>query len=362
MKKIFLALFTMLFVSTCVFAQSDLQVLAVVKYNKNETITLKQLKNEVKIAEKEHNRKLTLEERKTMLDSLINQKLVLQAAQKAGVSIPDSAVDAQFVATIAQRIGIPVQTEAQLEQIIMQNTNLSLDEFVKQGSGRSKKEFKEMVKNTAIIQQYIIYSNQEELQKVAPTDKQIRMFYEANKSNFVWKDMAELFVVVVPKGDNAGAAKIKAGDLRDQLMNKKTSKDQIKIQSKNGEAGYSVINDIFENTKPYADILGLTYESYLGLFQEKEGFVSDVFEYNDQYLVFNVVKKYGAKMLAISDIVRPGTTITVYDYIRAGLTQQLQGAFLQQALDSAIAELKTTDNVEMKKTGADLDKLLNWGD
>jgi len=44
MKKIALSMILLLATSVAAFAQSDLQVLAVVKYNKSESITVKQLK------------------------------------------------------------------------------------------------------------------------------------------------------------------------------------------------------------------------------------------------------------------------------------------------------------------------------
>ena len=44
MKKIILALTVFLMAAGAVFAQSDLQPLVIVKYNKSETITVKQLK------------------------------------------------------------------------------------------------------------------------------------------------------------------------------------------------------------------------------------------------------------------------------------------------------------------------------
>ena len=48
MKRFAIALFA-LFMSAAVFAQSDLQVLAVVKLNKNESITVKKLKTRVEM-------------------------------------------------------------------------------------------------------------------------------------------------------------------------------------------------------------------------------------------------------------------------------------------------------------------------
>ena len=71
-------------------------------------------------------------------------------------------------------------------------------------------------------------------------------------------------------------------------------------------------------------------------------------------------KKYDAKMLAIGDVVQPDTTVTVYDYIRGNLTQQKQMQYVQYAAQQLADSLNTSENVEMKKKDAALDKLLSW--
>ena len=113
MKKIALTLMILLLAGASVFAQSDLQVLAVVKYNKNESITVKQLKTRCEVYRKQLNRVLTLEEKKSTLDSLINEKLMLQAAQKEGITIPDSYVDQYFAQAMSQSVGRAI-TEKEL--------------------------------------------------------------------------------------------------------------------------------------------------------------------------------------------------------------------------------------------------------
>ena len=67
-------------------------------------------------------------------------------------------------------------------------------------------------------------------------------------------------------------------------------------------------------------------------------------------------------MLSLSDIVQPETTVTVYDYIRSNLAQQKQMAFVQTAAQEITDSLYKPEYVEEKKTGAALDKLLNWGE
>ena len=83
MKKIISVLSILMFATFAMFAQADLQPLAVVKLNKNESITLRQLKVRCTTYEKQINRTLTVEERKQVLDTLIEEALIVQAAAKA---------------------------------------------------------------------------------------------------------------------------------------------------------------------------------------------------------------------------------------------------------------------------------------
>ena len=72
------------------------------------------------------------------------------------------------------------------------------------------------------------------------------------------------------------------------------------------------------------------------------------------------ISRRAAKMLSISDVVQPETTITVYDYIRSNLGQQKQMQFIQAAAQEISNSLNTPENVERKKTGDALTKLLSW--
>ena len=87
---------------------------------------------------------------------------------------------------------------------------------------------------------------------------------------------------------------------------------------------------------------------------------SDVEETSEDYRFISVIKKYDAKMLTLSDVVQPGTTVTVYDFIKGNLTSQKQSQFLAQSAVEISKALDTPANVDRKKTGDDLTKLLEW--
>jgi len=362
MKKIILVL-TMLFMAAgTVFAQSDLQPLVIVKYNKSETITLKQLKTYCDIQEKQYGQKFTLEQRKQLLTMLVDEKLVLQAAAKAGVTIPDSSVDQYFMEQMSQIVGMNI-TEKQLNEELKKQKNTTLDAELLAQTGMNVTEYKAWLKNQLIIRQYVIQAKQQEMQAAStPTDAEIRGFYEGNKASFVWSDMVKLFVVAVPKGTNADSAKNKINELRNKFVDKKMTKDQIITQSQINGSGYTASEGILPKTEAGAATIGLTYDSILGIYEQNEGYISQVAETDEAYVFLSLTGKYAAKMLGLSDIVQPDSTVTVYEYIRSYLAQQKASTYFSQAAQEIADSLHTPQNVEEKKTGAALDKLINWGD
>lgn len=357
MKKILLATTFLLSIACAVFAQSDLQPLAVVKLNKSETITLRQLKNRVETYQKQSNMQpFTVEQKKEILEAMIDEKLIVQAAQKNGMNITDTQVNQYFLDNISQQVGRSV-TEAEFAAIIKSETDMSLDDFMRQQVGLNVADYKAYLKNQLLAQQYVIQQKQDELSKVAPTDEDIRKFYDLNKASFVQNDMVKIFFVVVPKNDNDSGAKIKAKALLKGVTDKSLSFDKVKADSGKDYQGA----DLFiGKTAQHAQQLGIPYDDLLELFTRDIGYISKLQETDSDFQFYVVRQKYSAKMLSISDLVQPETTITVYDYIKQNLTNQMQGQALIAAVQDITKSLNTPSNVERKKTGKDLDKLLNW--
>ena len=360
MKKIISALSILLLTAGMCFAQSDLQVLTIVKYNKSESITVKQLKTRCDTYEIQLGQKLTLDQKKQVLSALVDEKLVLQAAAKAGITIPDSTVDQYFLEAMSQSIGATV-TEKQLNDYF-KTQGTTLDAELQKQTGMNVADYKTYLKNQLILQQYVIQQRQEQIQAVAPTDAEIRAFYEGNKASFVWSDMVKVMFVGVAKGTNADSAKNKCTELRNKYVDKKLTKDQILAQAQVENSGYSAEEGLLPKTEAGAAQVQLTYESLLGLYEMNVGYVSDVTERDDDYIFIVLTGKYSAKMLSLSDIVMPDSTTTVYEYIRSNLAASKAQSYIQQAAAELATELRKPEYVEEKKTGAALDKLLNWGD
>lgn len=342
------------------FAQADLQVLAIVKLSKSETITVRQLKARVESYQKQRNNTpLGIEDRKKVLEAMIQEKLVIQAATKAGVNITDSTVDQYFLQSVSQSVGQKI-TESEFAELVRQNMGMTLDDYIRGQSGMSLAEYKAYLKNQLIAQQYVVSQKQKELQQVAPSDEEIRAFYELNKTSFVWSDMLKMFLVIVPKEKDAKAAKTKIDTIYNNLKSKKTTITQITTDSKKDKSGYQAGDLLVSKNQSSAQQLGVSYAELLELFKKDVGFVSTVSEQETNYQFFSVQKKFAAKMLEISDIVRPETTTTVYDYIKQTLGQQKQMEYLTKAASDIAKSLDTDANVERKKKGGELNKVLGW--
>ena len=342
------------------FAQSSLQPLAVVKLNGFETVTVKDVKDRVDVYQRQANRTLTPEERSQILESIIDQKLVVQAAHKEGLSLRDSDVEQYFLQNMSQQIGRPF-TEKELADFIRQQTNMSLDEFLKSQVGMGTVEYKAYLKNQLIAQQYVLKQKQSELQSVVATDKEIRDFYQLNKASFVWNDMLRMFLVSVPKGNDAGAASKKIASLMADYKAGKLTADKMRVQARNPEvAGYQAGDLLISKTEQHAMQLGIGYDRLLKIFDEKMNVVSEVKETDRDYQFYVILEKYSAKMLDISDVIQPGSNVTVYEYIKQNVTQQKQSQAMIMAVQDITSKLNTPANVERKKTGKDLEKLLSW--
>ena len=357
MKRIALCSVLFLVGGMLAFAQADLQPLANIKLNKSESITLKQLKNRVESYKLQTGMtSFTVEQKKEILDAMIDEALVVQAAQKAGVNVTDSQVNEYFLNNMAQQIGQQL-TEAQLAQIVKQQTGLSLDQYIKRQVGMTLSEYKAYMKNQLLVSQYIVSQKKGELTSVAPTDGDIRAFYEMNKSSFAQNDILKLFLVLVPKGNDEKAAQKKITSIYEEIKSKKTTPDKLKVAQKS-DATYQAGDLYVSKSTQAAQQLNINYQQLMELFDKNADYVSEITPTDTDFQFYIIRGKYGAKMLGLSDVVQPDSTMTVYEYIRQNLTVQQQNQFMAQAAQELTQQLRTPANFQMLKTGAALDKLL----
>ncbi len=360
MKRIIILHIALITAVSGLWAQSSLQPIAEVKLNKRIPITLGQLKTRVKALEKEIGRTMSFEERKQTLDGLINEYLVVQAAEKEGIRVMDSEVNNYFNEYVSQQLGQRV-TEAQFAKMIKENANMSLDEYMKTQNGMTLAEFKGILKTRLAGERYVMLKKQKEIADLPmPTDSQIRSYYELNKQSFVRPDTVELFLAVAPKGKSAASAEKKIKEIQKKLSANAKSSESIRTESHKKNSGFEAGEVFISKTELAAKQLGIPMEELLKIFTMEKGAVSSVNETPVNYQCFMVLDKKEAKILALSDVVEPGTSVSLYEYIKKMVMMQRQNQALSDAMTDLTNDLRKPQNFTIFKKGADLEKQLSW--
>lgn len=363
MKRFFSLFFLIAVVLSGLYAQSDLQTIAIVKLGKTEPITLQQLKARCTAVEFQYGRPLTVEERKVVLDQLINEKLIIHAAELENIAISGDQLNQLFNEFISRQLGQAV-TEEQFNEMIKQQMGITLDEYMKKSNGMSVAEFKQYLKSQLIAQQYITSKKSDELKKVeAPTDKEISDYYELRKNEFARPDRLTIFLVMAEKGtteESAKAADKLIRDLQSQLKKNPKNADSIAEKGMKDGSGYKAGNVYILKNVASAQQLGITLDGLIEIFDKKDGYLSEITENDANYQFFMVRGKEDAKILTLNDELQPGSGVTVKDYIREGLLAEEQNFLLEQALNDSIVELRKDSNFSYQKSGENLDKVLGW--
>ncbi|MCR4790208.1 MAG: hypothetical protein K5839_03925 [Treponemataceae bacterium] len=367
MKKLSVTCLLLVLLSFSVFAQlnsPDLQVLAIVKYKGTDTITLGTLKNTAK-----NYGNLPLEKKKELLNTMIDDRLLSQAAEKEGFVANDSQANQFFQQQLSQFARQPI-TEQQFSEVLQKQQGITLDQYMKMQTGMSVAEYKKQLKRQIAQNQYIGSKKQDELRKNSTVShEEILSYYNNNRAAFVQPEAVEMFHVIVPKGSDEAAAKKYADELLSQLMNGKLSQEgMISTTEANAKAGktdvkYAAQSITVYRMPEYMQQIGMKQAEFDGLYDNPANLkkYSKVEEVGDSFRFYYPIEKTETKFLGINDVVQKGTTATVYKYIENMLGMQKQQAAIVAARAELAKSLRDESSVQLVKTGADLDALLaNW--
>ena len=106
--------------------------------------------------------------------------------------------------------------------------------------------------------------------------------------------------------------------------------------------------------------LGISMDALLKIFGMQVNQVSDVTETANDFQCFLVQEKYPAKILELSDVVKPGTNVTLYEYIKRNMQAQSTNQAIGNALTQLINDLRKPENYHILPSDAELDSILSW--
>jgi parvulin-like peptidyl-prolyl isomerase len=314
--------------------QNDLQTVAIVRLTKSEPITVKQFRTEVERVQKTSGRTLTAAQRRQVLDSMINERLAIQAAERDRVTVAEAELTQQIQEmrnNMAQSIGRP-PSDAEFAQAILSQTGLDINAFREQ----TRKQF--------LVQKYLMSKKQSVFQTLQqPTDVEVQNYYELSKAQMVRPQTVRLSMIQIAFGEDA-AARTRARDLANRLFQEVGTSpakfDEVSLRAQSPNSGYEAGDaGYIPRNLQTQQVVG---QAFLDIaFNLKQGEVSRLIEGVRGFQIIKITETYDQKNLELDDIYQLGTRITVREYIRRGLLQEREQEVLTKATQELIAELRT---------------------
>ena len=333
MKRI---LFVILCLSAAIsgFSQQDLQPAATVNLIRTEAITVRQLRTQVQRYEQANNRTFTQAERLQILDVMINERLVLQGAERDRVTVTDNEVSQQITAlrnNLAQQLGRQ-PTDAEYAQAVMNDSGLDVNAF------------REEIRKQMIMQKYLMQKKGDLINSVrSPTEEEIVREYNLLRSELMRPETIRFTMIQVPYGADA-AARSRARTLMDNLIreinNDPARFDDVVSRSVAPNSGYQAGDaGYIPRTQEARNALGQQFMDIA--FNLRQGQVSQIIEGAQGYQVIKVTENHAPRLLELNDIFQLGTRVTVREYLGQMMLQQRQQNIINQASQELVAEFRS---------------------
>ena len=279
-------------------------------------------------------RELTALEKRQILDALVNDELLLQAAARANVRVTQQE--------ISSYLDLQRQQWSQ-----MLGTALTDDQFrqqVQRQTGSTWTEYAEDVTNELIKLKYV---RQEKADLFAtmlvPSQNEIQQFYEEQATSFTNPAMVSfrhIYVDLRGKSDaQREGSRLQIADLRREIRDGAATFDGISRRSLDdpgfsaADFGYLLRNDPRNQT-----LLGRTFID--GVFALDTDDVSEVLESNVALHIVLITDKRSPRILGLDDPILPGQNVTVRQQISELLAAQKEQEALGAAVDDLVAGLR----------------------
>jgi parvulin-like peptidyl-prolyl isomerase len=337
----------------------ETQPVAIVRLSRSQPVSVKEFKDYVNwmnlsrrnSQDASEQAPLSADERRKILDTISNQLLACQAAEKDNITVTDKeisqAVDEELkplLEAMTQRLGrVPSDTE--------------LDNELRTQTGMGRAGFKEQIRRSLLTNRYLQVKKQALFQSVKPpTDAEIQKIYDEVKGKslleggFLRPDTIRIKMIWIPpaNGDRAKALE-KANQLLKQIGGDAGKFDEVVDDSRKPNSGYMGGDGpyLYKNEQVRA-AMGIDF--YDTAFRLKQGEVSKLLERPDGYYIIKVTETLRQKTLALEDVYRledPRRT-TVKNYIYMSEAQKRQLEAYEKASLELVADLKKQGSVEIK--------------
>lgn len=316
-----------------VFAQADLQPVAIVKLAKTEPITVRQYRSELAKMEAQAKRALTDEEKRQVLDLMIDERLVLQAADRDRITVTENEVSQnvqQMRLMMSQQLGREM-TQAEFESAL------------KSEGGIDFATYKEGIRKQLIAQKYLMTKKRADFEAMkAPSAEEIQTAYELNQTKLVRPHTVKASMILVPpdgSADGQQKARALSEKLAAEIGKDPAVFDQVALRARTPDSGYQAdTGAIVPRIPEVYDMFGSSFVTKLFALRIDE--VSTVVETPRGFVIAKPIEIYGQKLLSLDDPYQPGGRATVREYLGNQLLQKKQSAVLEKATRDLLDELR----------------------
>ena len=277
-----------------------------------------------------------------ILDSMIQEILLKQAAEESKIRVSDAEVDAYInqVRQTAESQQGGQFTDQQFRDIVFQQTGLSWDVY--------RESIREQRNTIAFVRQ----EKQELFDAVEPpTDEAIESQYLKNATNFTNPEIVRLSEIFVDTRNlnslEKQAARERAEIIYKAYENGEGTFEELVLQYSDdtqsrytgGDKGFFARND------PRGAAYGETY--FDAIFSLETDTVSNVISSNVGYHIVKVTDHRYPKLLTIDEPIYPWDETTVRQFIRNALLEQIEQQVFQQALQQLVDELRLEAEIKI---------------
>jgi parvulin-like peptidyl-prolyl isomerase len=317
MKRSLAAALIALLAASSLVAQATIdKPAATLKLTKAEVISVRQFKAVVDKIESGAGQKLTADQRKQLLDKMVDDLLFAQYCERERIIVSDSEINAAL-AQMKASLG-PNADDAKLE-IALKAQGVYTDA-------------RTYIRQQLLLQAFLKAKKADELKAIKePTADEILQAYELYKSQLVRADTLRLSVVFVDLRNLAGDDKKKSADaLRAaaaQIKANPAKFDEYVLRSTDASSLVKANSNFYvEKTPQSVSVYGNVFMD--AVFKMKAGEISDVIENEAGLQVVRVNEILPQKMLTLSDPLPGNPKATVQDYLKYVLATKKQNDVL----------------------------------
>ena len=301
MKKLLLGIFITL---TAVFSLTaqDMAV-ATVRLEKTEPVSGKQLEQTIQAIEQQQGKPLTEDEKKAVLDQMIDQVLIIQAAEAdRNIQISDDEIRQAGMKLLSQQLqsmgaippGAQLTDEDQYKQVLAQQ-------------GVNLAEYEDTIRKQLLAEKYITSSDPEAFKSIGPaSDEELNNEYQRRISEFVVSDSIWFNHIFFNTQNltpaEASAKKEEAEEVYRKLMNTSvTFAEMVASESEDNvsKARGGLIGPVMKGDAVAEKLYGDVFMTKL--FEMNVGDISDVMQSNVGYHILQITEKKAAQLLPESD-------------------------------------------------------------